>query len=47
MAKIIIIIIIIIIIKNFGMVSTWKKKEGKTSKFVDSGSSNWNEKEGN
>ena len=53
----IIIIIIIIIIekdewkkvtsKNFGMVSTWEKKKRKTSKFLDVGSNNRNEKEGN
>ena len=29
------------------MVSTWKKKKGKTSKLVDAGSHNWNEREGN
>ena len=28
------------------MVYTWKKKKkGKTSKFVDAGSNNWNERE--
>ena len=32
--------------KNLGMVSTWKKKKRKTSKFVDAGSINWNEREG-
>ena len=26
--------------KNFGMVSAWKKKEGKTSKLEDAGSDN-------
>ena len=33
--------------KNFGMVPTWKTKKGKTSKFVDSGGYNRNEREGN
>ena len=28
------------------MVSTWKKKKGKTSKFVDAEGNNWNEREG-
>ena len=28
--------------KKFGMVSTWKKEERKTSKFVDAESNNWN-----
>ena len=32
---------------NFRMFSTWKTKKGKTSKFVDTGSYNWNEREGN
>ena len=32
--------------KNFGIVSTWNKK-GKTSKFVDAGSCNRNERERN
>ena len=39
--------------KKFGMVSTWKKKKKKkkkkkrkTSKFVDAGYSNWNERDG-
>ena len=45
---IIVTIIIIIIIsssfwKNFGTVSAWKKKKGKTSKLVDAGSNDWNE----
>ena len=42
----------------FGIVSTWKKqkkhkkkkkkkKKGKKSKFVGSGSNNWNQREGN
>ena len=49
---VIIIIIIIIIIrkatlKYFEMVSIWKKKKRKTSKFVDAGSNNWNGGEGN
>jgi hypothetical protein len=29
------------------MVSTWKKKKSETSKFVDAGSKNWNERERN
>ena len=33
--------------KTFGMVFTWKKKERKTSKFVDAESNNGNEREGN
>ena len=33
--------------KNLGMVSTWKKKKGKTSKFVDGESNNWNKRYGN
>ena len=33
--------------KNFRMVPTWKTKKGKTSKFVDSGGYNKNEREGN
>ena len=34
--------------KGFEMVSTWKKnKKRKTSKFVDAGSNNRNEREGN
>jgi hypothetical protein len=33
--------------KNFGMLPIWKKKKRKTSKFVDAGSKNRNEKEGN
>jgi hypothetical protein len=37
--------------KTFGMVRTWKKKKKKkkrkTSKFVDAGSDNRNEREGN
>ena len=33
--------------KNFGMVSTWKTKKGKTAKFVDAGGYNRNEREGN
>jgi hypothetical protein len=32
---------------NFGMVSTWKKEKMKASNFMDAGSNNWNEKEGN
>ena len=32
--------------KNFGMVSTWKTKKGKTSKFVDARGYIRNEKEG-
>ena len=28
------------------MMSAWKKKKGKTSKFVDAGSNNWNEQHG-
>ena len=31
--------------KKFRMVSIRKKKEGKTSKFVDAGSNKWNERE--
>ena len=30
--------------KKFGIVSAWNKKKGKTSKFVDAGSNNWNER---
>ena len=30
----------------FGMVSTWKKKKSKSSKFLDAGSNNRNEREG-
>ena len=33
--------------KNFGMMSTSKTKKGKTSKFVDAGGYNRNEREGN
>ena len=33
-------------LEKFGMVSTWKKKEGKTSKFMDEGRYKENEKEG-
>ena len=33
--------------KNFGMVPTWNTKKEKTSKFVDAGGFNRNEKEGN
>ena len=33
--------------KNFGTVSTWEKKKKKTSKFVDAGSYNRNEREEN
>ena len=33
--------------KNFGMVSTWKKKKRKTLNFVDAGSNNRDEREGN
>ena len=48
--KIIIIIIIIIIIerlpgKKIWKLSFWKKKKSKTSKFVDAGSDNRNERE--
>ena len=32
---------------NFGMVSNWKKKRRKTSKFLDAGGYNRNEREGN
>ena len=28
---------------KFGMVSTWKKMKGKTSKFLDAESNNWKE----
>ena len=31
--------------KKFGMVSTWKPKKGKASKFVDAGGYNRNERE--
>ena len=31
--------------KNFGMLSTWKTKKGKTSKFMDAGGYNRNERE--
>ena len=37
-------------LEKFGMASTWKKKkkkQAKTSKFVDAGSNNWNERDGN
>ena len=34
-------------LKNVGIMSAWKKNKGKTSKFVDAGSNNWNESEGN
>jgi hypothetical protein len=33
--------------KIFGVMSTWKKKERKILKFMDTGSNNWNEREGN
>ena len=33
--------------ENFGMVPIWKTKKGKTSKFVDAGGYNRNEREGN
>ena len=33
--------------KNVGMVSAWKKKKGKTSKFVDAGGYNRNGRGGN
>ena len=33
--------------KNFGIVSTWKKKKRKTSKFIDARINNWNERERN
>ena len=42
---IIIIIIIIILSKKIGILSTWKNKEGKTSKFVNAGGYNTNERE--
>ena len=33
--------------KDFGMMPTWKTKNGKISKFVDAGGYRRNEKEGN
>ena len=33
--------------KNFRMVSTWKTKKWKTSKFLDAGGYNWNVRAGN
>jgi hypothetical protein len=33
--------------KNFGMLPTWKTNKGKTSKFVDAGGYNKNERAGN
>jgi hypothetical protein len=33
--------------KNFGMVSTWKTKKGKTSKFICAGGYDRNEGKGN
>ena len=34
-------------LKKFGMVTTWMKKKRKTSRFMDAGSNNGNEREGN
>ena len=32
--------------KKNGMISTWKKRKGKTLKSVDGGTNNWDEREG-
>ena len=32
---------------KIGMMFAWKKKKGKTSKFVEAESKNWNEEVGN
>ena len=34
-------------LENVRMMSAWRKKRGKTLKFVNAGSNNWNEREGN